>query len=175
MLPRFKHRPLGPHIYCTSHQFPSPVTVRPPSARERPYPESGQGAGHMMMRHSMFCFSASTMKPSLPANLKNDLHTSRAPMRIDHLHEVPALGRVQPKSVVICFSLFTPCRFEIEILRFLDKQVYSSRIHIYYSSHPMLLQRSQLQAARMLDLGTCSGTTVIHELTASVYRLFPRI
>lgn len=56
----------------------------------------------------MFCFSASTVKPSLPANVKNDLHTSRAPMRIEPLHDVLALGHVQPKSIMICFSLFFP-------------------------------------------------------------------
>jgi hypothetical protein len=61
----------------------------------------------MMMRHSMFCFSASTVKPSLPANVKNDLHTSRAPMRIEPLHDVLALGHVQPKSIVIR-DLFLP-------------------------------------------------------------------
>ena len=56
VLPNVKHRRLVPHIY----QFPSRLLMVIPSARDRPCPESGESAGHM--RHSMFCFSASTVQ-----------------------------------------------------------------------------------------------------------------
>jgi hypothetical protein len=127
-----KHRRLVPHIYINSRLR----LDHEDSKRSRPsLPRSSESAGHMMMRHSMFCFSASTVKPSLPANVNNDLHTSRAPMRIEHLHDVPALGHHQPaKEYHDLFLPVSPCRFWIEIR---DSWISGSKVQesIYITPH----------------------------------------
>jgi hypothetical protein len=69
----------------------------------------GRERGHM--RHSMFCFSTSTVSHPCSTTSKNDLHARRAPMRTKHLQVVPVFGQAQPKRVMICFSLFPLAQF----------------------------------------------------------------